>query len=263
MDARPTTPVRAWTQPLPPPRCCRRWLHTLCKGYQATRRRCEGAAWRPSHCTTPARQVRMAAWSWANTPPTTQLPHGPAAFQMHNRRPAGRIQHAISLHVLTWQHWTPAEQKHAVKVTPMARLADALAEACAKFRPPLDPATCQIHAARKPVDLQTPWRLLNLPSGARLDVVVVAGSGADSSGSGHAAAAAPASQPRPAPAAAQTAAGAGPASSSAPAGAEAAGGSGAGGDECGGGDLSGLGIERPLLVFTQRAVEAAAEERAR
>jgi hypothetical protein len=71
---------------------------------------------------------------------------------------------------VTFHYLGPPEQKHVAKVGPMARLRDALAEGAAKWRPPLDPATAVVTLAKKPVDLDTPFRLLNIPSGSRLDV---------------------------------------------------------------------------------------------
>lgn len=55
---------------------------------------------------------------------------------------------------------------------PMATLEQYVVEACAKFRPTLDPARCRLHHNKAPVDLGTPLRLLNLPSGTKLEVVL-------------------------------------------------------------------------------------------
>ena len=62
------------------------------------------------------------------------------------------------------------EQKHVVKVGPMAPLAAALQEACSKFRPALDPGRCLVQYQKKHVEINTPFRLLNIPAGSRLDV---------------------------------------------------------------------------------------------
>jgi hypothetical protein len=72
---------------------------------------------------------------------------------------------------VTFVYLGPPEQKHVAKVGPMAKLRGALAEGAAKWRPPLDVAGAQVLLAKKPVDLDTPFRLLNIPSGSRLDVV--------------------------------------------------------------------------------------------
>lgn len=72
---------------------------------------------------------------------------------------------------VTFHYLGPPEQKHVAKVGPMAHLRAALTEAAAKWRPPVDPATAQVLLNKKPVNLDTPFRLLNIPSGSRLDVV--------------------------------------------------------------------------------------------
>lgn len=64
-----------------------------------------------------------------------------------------------------------AEQRHVVKVPPMQTLSDALAAAAPKFRPPLVPGRVRLLLNKKPLDLATPFRLLNVPAGSRLDVV--------------------------------------------------------------------------------------------
>lgn len=73
---------------------------------------------------------------------------------------------------VTFHYLGPPEQKHVAKVGPMAPLRAALAEAAQKWRPPLDVAAAEVLLNGKArVDLDTPFRLLNLPPGARLDVV--------------------------------------------------------------------------------------------
>lgn len=64
-----------------------------------------------------------------------------------------------------------AEQRHVVKCTPMTPLSTILSEACGKFKPALDPSGCQLVLNKKPVDLTLPFRLANIPSGSRLDVI--------------------------------------------------------------------------------------------
>lgn len=71
---------------------------------------------------------------------------------------------------VTFVYLGPPEQRHVAKVGPMATLRPALEQAAAKWRPPLDVRSAQVLLNRKPVDLDTPFRLLNVPSGARLDV---------------------------------------------------------------------------------------------
>lgn len=57
----------------------------------------------------------------------------------------------------------------------MVPLSTLLQEACRSFKPPLDPCQCQLVLNRKPLDASLPFRLANIPSGSRLDVVVVRG----------------------------------------------------------------------------------------
>jgi hypothetical protein len=66
----------------------------------------------------------------------------------------------------------PAEQKHVVKVPPMQTLSQALAAAASKFKPALVPEQCALHFNKKPVDLHTPFRLLNVPAGSKLEVLI-------------------------------------------------------------------------------------------
>jgi hypothetical protein len=72
---------------------------------------------------------------------------------------------------VTFVYMGPPEQKHVAKIGPMATLRGALADAAAKWRPPVDASTASVLLAKKPVDLDTPFRLLNIPAGSRLDVV--------------------------------------------------------------------------------------------
>lgn len=53
----------------------------------------------------------------------------------------------------------------------MMPLSTLLAEACAAFKPPLDPGACQLVYQKKPLDPSLPFRFANLPNGSRLEVV--------------------------------------------------------------------------------------------
>jgi hypothetical protein len=83
---------------------------------------------------------------------------------------------------VTFVYLGPPEQRAVVKVSPMATLRGALADASAKWRPALDAATATASHNRKPVDLDVAFRLLNLPSGARLDVARGGGGGGGAGG---------------------------------------------------------------------------------
>ena len=61
-----------------------------------------------------------------------------------------------------------AEQKHVVKATPMQTLKDVLQAASSKFRPALVAEQCDLQLNKKAVDLNTPFRLLNIPAGSKL-----------------------------------------------------------------------------------------------
>ncbi len=52
----------------------------------------------------------------------------------------------------------------------MGRLLDTLIDACGKFKPVLDPSACMLTLGSKPVDLDAPFRMLNLPANPRLEV---------------------------------------------------------------------------------------------
>lgn len=54
----------------------------------------------------------------------------------------------------------------------MQTLAQALAAAASKFKPALVPEHCALHFNKKPVDLHTPFRLLNVPAGSKLEVLI-------------------------------------------------------------------------------------------
>lgn len=54
----------------------------------------------------------------------------------------------------------------------MQTLAQALAAAAGKFKPALVPEHCAMHFSKKPVDLHTPFRLLNVPAGSKLEVLI-------------------------------------------------------------------------------------------
>ncbi|GBF90266.1 hypothetical protein Rsub_03399 [Raphidocelis subcapitata] len=174
---------------------------------------------------------------------------------------------------VTIHYLGPPDQKAVVKVGPMATLRGVLADAAAKWRPPLDLATVQLHLNKKPVDLDTPFRLLNAPSGSRLEVV--AGAPAPAAAAAAAPAAAPPAETRaaasaaPPPAAASAApppaalapggaTAAAPSTSSAPAAAAPA---AAAPPAAPSPALVALGIRVPIAVFNQRAVEAAAAAR--
>lgn len=53
----------------------------------------------------------------------------------------------------------------------MVPLSSLLEEACAAFKPRLDPSCCQLVFNKKPLDLATPFRLANIPNGSRIDVI--------------------------------------------------------------------------------------------
>jgi len=65
-----------------------------------------------------------------------------------------------------------AEQKHVVKVPPMQTLFEALQAAGSKFKPALVPQQCALQYNKKPVDLNTPFRLLNVPAGSKLEIII-------------------------------------------------------------------------------------------
>jgi hypothetical protein len=63
------------------------------------------------------------------------------------------------------------EQKHVVKVTAMQTLTDVLQAASSKFKPALQPEQCELQLSKKPVDLRTPFRLLNVSAGSKLEII--------------------------------------------------------------------------------------------
>ncbi|GLI63244.1 hypothetical protein VaNZ11_006139 [Volvox africanus] len=66
----------------------------------------------------------------------------------------------------------PPVQRQVVKATAMAPLSSLLAEACAKMKPPLDPAHATLICNKKPLtDLSCPFRLANIPNGSRLTLL--------------------------------------------------------------------------------------------
>jgi tether containing UBX domain for GLUT4 len=144
---------------------------------------------------------------------------------------------------------------------PMVPLRPAFEEACKKFK--LDPAAHALAlpagAARRaplPVELDVPFRLLpNVPSGARLEVVLAAGKAGAAVAAAAAAApkavAAPPAPPKaePATAAATAAAQAGPSAAAQPDPEPAA----------PTGPLASLGVRFPVHIFHRRALEAQAE----
>jgi hypothetical protein len=54
----------------------------------------------------------------------------------------------------------------------MQTLLQALEAAASKFKPALVPAHCSLQYNKKPVDLNTPFRLLNVPAGSKLEVLI-------------------------------------------------------------------------------------------
>jgi hypothetical protein len=54
----------------------------------------------------------------------------------------------------------------------MQTLAQALAAAASKFKPALVPEHCTLQYNKKPVDLSTPFRLLNVPAGSKLEILI-------------------------------------------------------------------------------------------
>ena len=55
----------------------------------------------------------------------------------------------------------------------MAPLSSVLPDVCAKLRPALEPGAVELrlHKEGKALDLASPFRLLNVPAGSRLDIV--------------------------------------------------------------------------------------------
>ncbi|KAF8073148.1 ASPSCR1 [Scenedesmus sp. PABB004] len=195
---------------------------------------------------------------------------------------------------LTLSWFGPPEQKHAVKVTAMQTLADVLAGAAGKFRPPLAPGGVSLSLRGKALDLATPFRLLNVPAGSKLEITRKPGGAAPGAPS-QAAAAVPAEalaavQAPPAAAAAAADAAAAPpaakqvafaqpeppAPAALPAGAASGGAGAAAGSSSAAAAgavaaaaapepsadvppaLAALGVRVPVVVFHQRALEAAA-----
>lgn len=54
----------------------------------------------------------------------------------------------------------------------MQTLSQALAAAASKFKPALVPEHCSLQYNKKPVDLNTPFRLLNVPAGSKLQILI-------------------------------------------------------------------------------------------
>lgn len=54
----------------------------------------------------------------------------------------------------------------------MQTLAQALAAAASKFKPALVPEQCTLQYNKKPVDLNAPFRLLNVPAGSKLEILI-------------------------------------------------------------------------------------------
>jgi hypothetical protein len=53
----------------------------------------------------------------------------------------------------------------------MQTLADVLQAASSKFKPALQHEQCELHLGKKPLDLRTPFRLLNVPAGSKLEII--------------------------------------------------------------------------------------------
>jgi hypothetical protein len=54
----------------------------------------------------------------------------------------------------------------------MQTLSEALQAASTKFKPAFVPEQCSLQYNKKPVDLHTPFRLLNVPAGSKLEVLI-------------------------------------------------------------------------------------------
>jgi hypothetical protein len=54
----------------------------------------------------------------------------------------------------------------------MQTLSEALQAASSKFKPALVPEQCSLQYNKKPVDLHTPFRLLNVSAGSKLEVLI-------------------------------------------------------------------------------------------
>jgi hypothetical protein len=61
----------------------------------------------------------------------------------------------------------------------MALMGALMQQVCSKVKPAIDPAQAQLvlmeGRSRKPVDLQLPFRLANIPTNAKLEVVLAGG----------------------------------------------------------------------------------------
>ncbi len=68
-----------------------------------------------------------------------------------------------------------AEQHVKVMASPMAKIATLLEQACAKLKPALDPSVCSLVIVegknKRVLDLQCPFRLANIPTNAKIEVV--------------------------------------------------------------------------------------------
>ncbi|KAF6257927.1 hypothetical protein COO60DRAFT_1701571 [Scenedesmus sp. NREL 46B-D3] len=134
----------------------------------------------------------------------------------------------------------------------MQTLTDVLQAASSKFKPPLQADECELQLSNKTIDLRTPFRLLNVPAGSKLEIIKNATA---TPAAAAAAAAVTAAEPLQA-ASPQVAAagGAHAAPSSSPAAAAAVAEPGGSVDPA----LAALGVKTPVYVFHQRALEAAA-----
>ncbi|GMH45999.1 hypothetical protein BSKO_13963 [Bryopsis sp. KO-2023] len=72
-------------------------------------------------------------------------------------------------------------KRHNVRAGPMKPLSSVLEELCQKLRPRVEPQSCQLLLKGEAVDLSTPLRLMNVPPGAKLELVSSAEPGQPSS----------------------------------------------------------------------------------
>eukprot|EP00879_Flechtneria_rotunda_P020306 GHRR01021354.1.p1 GENE.GHRR01021354.1~~GHRR01021354.1.p1 ORF type:complete len:120 (+),score=33.07 GHRR01021354.1:425-784(+) len=72
---------------------------------------------------------------------------------------------------VTFWFFGPPEEKHVHKLHSMQTVADALQAISTKFKPALIPHQCEVKFKKQPVDLNTPFRLLNIPAGSKLEII--------------------------------------------------------------------------------------------
>lgn len=85
--------------------------------------------------------------------------------------PASSYTHTIRLTAAACGLFRRTEQKHVVKVTAMQTLTNVLQAASSKFKPALQLEQCELQLSKKAVDLRTPFRLLNVPAGSKLEII--------------------------------------------------------------------------------------------